>query len=207
MLDSILRWRSKWRKLAAHLEKNGVRAPATVVDIASWGSDHESQSGEIDLEDELIRKMPGETLAPSNTGAWYVRKTKLKIRPADEPEFEMEGKIRYGDFGLKVPKAGAEIDVVYDPNDHQKVMVAPPTAEEEALRTAEALGKAKIGFTVGGGGARPGGGQPPSDEQMAGYQQQMDQAQSMLQQAQQFMSPQAKPDEDPEKDKDSKSDG
>jgi hypothetical protein len=207
MLDSILRWRSKWRKLAAHLEKNGVRAPATVVDIASWGSDHEYSSGEWDPEDELVRQMPGEKLAPSHTGVWYVRKTKLKIRPADEPEFEMEGKIRYGDHGLDVPKEGAEIDVIYDPNDHSKVMVAPPTDMEEALRTADALGKAKIGFTVGAGGAKPGGGQPPSDEQVAASQQQMDQAQSMLQQAQQFMSGEVKPGEDPTRKKKSEDDG
>jgi hypothetical protein len=199
MLDTILRWRSKWRKLAAHLEKNGVRAPATVVDIASLGSDHESSSGEIDLEDELIRKMPGETLAPSNTGAWYVRKTKLKIRPEGEPEFEMEGKIRYGDHGLKLPKAGAEISVIYDPNDHSKVMVAPPTDMEEAQRISNALGDAKIGFTVGGGGAKPGGGKPPSEEQLAASQNQMDQAQSMLEQAQQFMPGLGKQGENTEK--------
>jgi hypothetical protein len=196
MLDAILRWRSKWRKLAAHLETNGVRAPATVVEIASWGSDTESSQGEIDLEDELIKKMPGETLAPSNTGAWYVRKTKLRIKPEDGPEFEMEGKIRYGDHGLDVPKAGDEISVIYDPNDHSKVMVAPPTDMEEALRTADALGKAKIGFQVGGGGAKPGPAKPPSEEQLASSQDQMDQAAAMLQQAQQFMSGNRKPDDD-----------
>src|SRR4051794_5793077 len=206
MLDSILRWRSKWRRLAAHLEKNGVRAPATVVDIASWGSDHEYSGGEIDLEDELIRQMPGEKLAPSNTGSWYVRKTKLKIRPADEPEFEMEGKVRYGDWGLDLPKAGAEINVIYDPNDHNKVMRAPLTDMEEAVRTSEALGNAKIGFTVGGGGGKQGSGQPPSDEQLAGSQQQMDQAQGMLQQAQQFMSGEVKAGEDPTRKKKSEDD-
>jgi hypothetical protein len=203
MLDSILRWRSKWRRLAAHLEKNGVRAPATVVEIASWGSDTESSQGEIDLEDELIKKMPGEKLAPSNTGAWYVRKTKLKIRPADEPEFEMEGKIRYGDWGLDIPKAGDEIDVIYDPNDHSKVMRAPLTDMDEAVRTAEALGKADIGFTFGGGGAKPGTGQPPSEEQLASSQDQMDQAAAMLQQAQQFMSGGQRPDDERDEDKES----
>jgi hypothetical protein len=196
MLDFILRWRSRWRKLAAHLEQHGVRARATVVDISKSGANHHYE-GEWSPENELIRKMPGETLAPSNTGDWHVRKTRLRIRPADEPEFEMEGKLRYGDWGLDIPKVGDEISVVYDPDDHTKVMVAPPTAEEEALRTAEALGKAKIGFTVGGGGAKPGGGKPPTEEQLAGYEQQMDQAQSMLQQAQQFMSGEVKPGEMP----------
>ena len=199
MLDAILRWRSKWRRLAAHLEKNGVRAPATVVEIASWGSDTDSSQGEIDVEDELIKQMPGEKLAPSNTGSWYVRKTKLRIRPADEPEFEFEGKMRYGDWGLEIPKEGDEIDVIYDPNDHSKVLRAPLTDMEEAVRTSDALSKADIGFTVGGGGAKPGAGKPPSEEQLASSQNQMDQAAAMLQQAQQFMNPQKK-DEDSEKD-------
>lgn len=39
-------------------------------------------------------------------------------------------------------------------------MVAPPTAEEEQLRAAVALGKADVGFTVGRGGQR-GSGEPP----------------------------------------------
>ena len=143
-----------------------MRASATVVDIASWGSDNESSQGEIDLEDELIKKMPGEKLAPSNTGAWYVRKTKLRIRPADGPEFEVERKMRYGDWGLDVPKAGDEIAVVYDPDDHSKVMVAPPTDMEEAVRTANALSKADIGFSVGTGGASPAPAKPVSEEQV-----------------------------------------
>lgn len=198
MLDAILRWRNKWRKLAAHLEKNGVRAPATVLDIASWGSDNTSSRGEIDVEDMIEDRMPGNTLAPASTGEWYVRKTKLKIRPVDEPEFEMEGKIRYGDWGLEIPEVGDEIEVIYDPNDHSKVMRAPLTDMEEAVRTADALGKADIGFQVGGGGAKPGPAKPPSEEQLASSQNQMDQAAAMLQQAQQFMNPQKKKDSEDE---------
>jgi hypothetical protein len=185
MLNFLLGWRNKWRKLGAHLEQHGVRAPATVVEIAKWGADHESQGWSVD--DEALSRMPGESLAPAKTRYYYVRKTRLRIRPADEPEFEMEGKVRFGDWGREVPTAGAEIEVIYDPNDHSKVMVAPPTAEEEAIRTAEALGKADIGITLGGGGGKPAPPKPVSDEQIASEQEAMDQAQSMLEQAQQFM--------------------
>ena len=189
MLNFLLGWRNKWRKLGAHLEEHGVRAPATVIDIAKWGSNHEAEGWSPD--DELLARMPCDTLAPSNSGGYAVRKARLRIRPANEPEFEMEGKIRFGDWGRYVPKVGDEIEVVYDPSDHQKVMVAPPTEEEELIRRSEALSKAKIGMTLGGGGAKPAQGttKPLSDEQLAGYQQQMDQAQSMLEQAQQFMPP------------------
>jgi hypothetical protein len=34
--------------------------------------------------------------------------------------------MRFGDHGRYVPKAGEEIAVVYDPDDHEKVMVAAP---------------------------------------------------------------------------------
>jgi hypothetical protein len=197
MLNFLLGWRNKWRRLGAHLEQHGERAPATVVEISKWGSTHSSEGWSMD--DEMLARMPGESLAPSNTAEYVIRKTRLRVRPADATEFEVECKMRYGDWGGSVPKAGDEIDVIFDPDDHQKVMVAPPTQEEEALRTAEALGKADIGVTIGGHGAKPGTGKAPSDEQMADYAQQMDTAQSMLEQAQKFMSGDAKPGDDPAK--------
>jgi hypothetical protein len=175
---------SKWRKLAKHLEQHGRRAPATVVEIARHGSEVRSEGIGIS---HLMPGSGGDSLLPRNSGGYMVRKAKLAVRPANEPEFEVERKIRFGDWGRYVPKAGEEIEVVYDPNDHEKLLVAPPTAEEEQARTMTALSKADIGFTVGGGGAK-GSGEPVSDEQMAQHRQSMDQAQQMLDQAQQFMS-------------------
>jgi putative oligomerization/nucleic acid binding protein len=170
----------KQRRKRKHLERNGKRAPATVVEIAALG--WETEGGEIgdivgDIEDMGVGPGSG---TPERE---IIRKTKLRVRPADEPEFELEQRIRYGAYGREVPKAGDEIEVLYDPEDHEKVMVAPPTAEEEALRTAEALSKAKIGFTVGGHGGRP---RPASaedlDQATERNEQAMDQAQAMLQQ-------------------------
>ena len=174
----------KWRKLAKHLEKNGRRAPATVVEIAERGS--ETRSEGIGIE-QALPGSGGDSLIPRNSGGYMVRRAKLRVSPADGPEFEVESKMRFGDWGRYVPKAGEQIEVVYDPEDHEKILVAPPTAEEEQARTMAALSKADIGFTVGGGGAK-GSGEPVSDEQMAQHRQSMDQAQQMLEQAQQFMS-------------------
>jgi hypothetical protein len=185
----------KWRKLYRHLGQHGVRAPATVVDIAKWGANHHAEGWNPldELADAAIGQAP-------NSDHYVVKKTRLRVRPADEPEFEVEGKMRWGDYGTYVPKAGEEIEVLYDPNDHEKVVLAPPTAEQEALRTAEALSKAKIGFQVGGGGAKAGSARPPSQEELAkrveGMDQSMDQAQAMLQQAQQYMSGQSNPGSD-----------
>jgi hypothetical protein len=190
---------NKWRKLGKHLDEHGSRAPATVVEIAKSGREVRSEGfGPLDS----IRGLTGDKgtpLAP-NSDHYSVRRTRLRVRPADGPEFEVERDMRFGDYGRYVPKAGEEIEVVYDPDDHEKVMVAPPTAEEEQMRAAVALGKADIGFTVGGSGQ--GTGQPPSDAQLAQQQQAMDQTQSMLEMAQQFMSGQTKPGEVPSEDDD-----
>jgi hypothetical protein len=186
---------NKWRKLGKHLDKHGTRAPATVVEIAKSGREVRSEGfGPLDA----IRDLSGDKgtpLAP-NSSHYSVRRARLRIRPADDPEFEVERDMRFGDYGRYVPKAGEEIEVVYDPDNHEKVMVAPPTAEEEQLRAAVALGKADVGFTVNGGGQR-GGGEPPSEEQLAQQRQAMEQSHSMLEMAQQFMSGQTKPGEMP----------
>jgi hypothetical protein len=158
------------RKKVKQLQQQGKRAPATVVEIASTG--HEVSSEGFDPTG----------LSP-DVDRYIVRETTLRIRPEGEPEFEVRQKIRYGDHGRFVPKTGEEIEVLYDPEDHEKVVVAPPTAEEEQIRTMEALGKAKIGFGVD----LRGSGGKPSEETQQQNQEAMDQAQAMLEQAQQFM--------------------
>ena len=174
----------RWRKMAKHLEQHGRRVPATVLEVSEAGI--ETRSEGIGLEN-LVPGSGGDTLVPRNSGGYMVRKAKIRIEPPDGPPVEVERKMRFGDWGRYVPKAGERIEVVYDPNDPEQVLVAPPTAEEEAIRTAEALGKADIGMTIGGGGNRPATPQPISDDAMAQHQQAMDQAQKMMEQAQQFM--------------------
>ena len=186
----------KWRKLYKHLGQHGVRAPATVVDIAKHGVNHHSEGWDPleMLADEAFGRAP-------NSAEYAVRRTQLRVRPTNEPEFEVEGKMRWGDYGTYVPKAGDEIEVLYDPNDHEKIVLAPPTAEQEAIRTAEALSKAKIGFQVGGGGAKAGSAKPPTEEELEqrvqSMDQSMDQAQGMMKMAEQFMSGQVSPGQMP----------
>ena len=178
----------RWRKMAKHLEKHGRRVPATVVEIAKHGYQTEAEGyGPQDAIADMSGNRAGDSLAPRNSGGYAVRQAKIRIEPPDGPPVEVERKMRFGDWGRYVPKAGEKIEVVYDPNDPEKVMVAPPTAEEEQARTVAALSKADVGFTVGGGGAKSSG-EPVTDEKMAEHQQSMDQAQQMLEQAQQFMS-------------------
>jgi hypothetical protein len=124
----------KGKREREHLERNGRRAPATVVEIARFG---------MNIGDAGPDR--------ASSGSEAVRMTTLRVQPEGEPEFGVKRRLRYGD-GKPVPKAGDRIDVLYDPDDHEKVMVAPPTAEEEQIRVAAALSQAKIGLTIGGGG-------------------------------------------------------
>jgi hypothetical protein len=177
----------RWKKLVEHLNANGVRAPATVVEISRYGS--EVKSGGVSPLDLV-------GLGGGNK-EWRIHKTKLLVRPAGEPEFEVETKMRYGGgYIARVPSEGDEFDVLYDPADHENIMLAPPTAEQEAIRTANALNKADIGIQIGGGGAKAGA-KPVTkeevEERVKSMDEQMQGAQAMLEQMQQFTSGQDKP--------------
>jgi hypothetical protein len=164
----------KKQRMINRLEREGVRAPATVVEIAESGTETRSEGF----------NPIGEKLGlDSKTGYYATRKATLRVSPQGEPEFEAQDRFRFAEYGRTVPKAGDRIDVLYDPDDHEQVCVAPPTAEEEQARGAAALSKAKIGFGVD----LRGSGGKTSEETQQQNQEAMDQAQAMLEQAQQFM--------------------
>jgi hypothetical protein len=48
-------------------------------------------------------------------------KTKLRVEPADEPQFEVEERFRYPQ--LSIPAVGSRLGVIYDPSDHDKIMI------------------------------------------------------------------------------------
>jgi hypothetical protein len=125
----------KWKKLVQHLEANGRRAPATVAEVS--GSATSGKSGSFSPLDLV-------GLGGGNEEEWTSRKTRLRIRPEGEPEFEVETKVRYARHND--PDEGDEIEVLYDPADHELVMVAPPeTAEYDP---SKGLGETKVGFTL-----------------------------------------------------------
>jgi hypothetical protein len=49
------------------------------------------------------------------------RKVRLRVAPGSEPEFEVSRRFRFPQF--EVPTAGQTIPVVYDPSDHDKIML------------------------------------------------------------------------------------
>ena len=62
----------------------------------------------------------------------------LRVQPDGEPEFEVNYKQWLG--GNAMPRAGQQIDVLFDPRDHSKVVVDPrvPDPVSVALQAAQA---------------------------------------------------------------------
>ena len=91
------------------LEENGRTANATVIEIASRG----------------MTVTTGNEQIVANTKV--VLKTKLRVEPDAEPAFEVEQRFRYSQFAI--PSVGSVIPVIYDPDDHDKIMLdESPTA-------------------------------------------------------------------------------
>ena len=85
------------------LEESGTRANATVVEIAEKG----------------MAITSGQETIVSNTQV--ERKARLKVTPDNEPEFEVTQRFRFPQ--MDVPGPGTVIGVIYDPSDHDKIML------------------------------------------------------------------------------------
>jgi hypothetical protein len=91
------------RRTRKKLEEHGKRAPAVVVEIAERGMSVTSGSGQLVANTEVMLK------------------TKLRVEPEDEPAFEVEERFRYPQ--LSIPSVGSRLAVIYDPSDHDRVMI------------------------------------------------------------------------------------
>jgi Short C-terminal domain len=114
------------KRLKKQLEENGKRANATVVEIAEKGM-------------AVTRGAEG---VIGNTE--LALKTHLRVQPDDEPEFEV--KKRFSFPQLAVPSAGQTVPVIYDPNDHDKIIVDySPEAQQNAAFQAAGVDPNQIG--------------------------------------------------------------
>ena len=91
------------RRTRKKLEEHGKRAPAVVVDIAEKGMSVTTGSGQLVANTEVMLK------------------TKLRVEPEGEPAFEVEERFRYPQ--LSIPTVGSRLTVIYDPSDHDRVMI------------------------------------------------------------------------------------
>ena len=105
-------------RLAERLRASGRRAPAEVL---------EADGGRVGVTH-------GNPVFVENTE--MVWKLKLMVRPDGEEAFEAEVKARFPQLGA--PRKGVVLSVLYDPDDHSKVVVdqSREGAAETAINTA-----------------------------------------------------------------------
>jgi hypothetical protein len=150
------------RRTERKLEDHGTHAPATVLAISDRGMSVSHNGGHLVADTEVILK------------------THLRVEPAGEPSFEVEKRFRYGQ--LAIPSAGSQVAVIFDPEDHDELMLDPAgpaagvmatvipglgsvqdllttvrSAKAEAGGDREAMGEA-LRAKFGGGAAVVGGG-------------------------------------------------
>src|SRR3954453_3796853 len=114
------------KKLKKQLGESGKRANATIVEIAEKG----------------MAVTRGADNVVGNTE--IALKTHLRVQPDDEPEFEV--KKRFSFPRLAVPSAGQTVPVLYDPNDHDKIIVDySPEAQQAAAFSAAGVDPSQIG--------------------------------------------------------------
>jgi hypothetical protein len=114
------------KRLMKQLEENGKHANATVVEIAEKGM-------------AVTRGAEG---VVGNTE--LALKAHLRVQPDDEPEFEV--KKRFSFPQLAVPTAGQTVPVLYDPGDHDKIVVDySPEAQQGAAFSAAGIDPNQIG--------------------------------------------------------------
>ena len=112
------------RRTRKRLEEAGKKANATVIEIAEKG----------------MAVTHGAEGVVSNTE--LALKTKLNVH-AEEGDFEVRETFRYPQLG--VPSAGMEIPVIYDPEDHDKIMLdESPEAQQSAALAGAGIDASSI---------------------------------------------------------------
>ncbi len=106
------------KRLTKQLEENGKRANATVVEIAEKGMAVTRGADNVVGNTELALK------------------THLRVQPEDEPEFEV--KKRFSFPQLAVPSAGQTVPVLYDPEDHDKIIIDSSSEAQQNAALASA---------------------------------------------------------------------
>lgn len=107
------------RRTRKRLEENGRRAPATVVSIAERGMAVTNGAEGVISNTELLLK------------------TTLRVEPPGESAFEVTKRIRYPQ--LSVPAAGMRVNVLYDPDDHDEVIIDSSAAGAGPVQDVGAL--------------------------------------------------------------------
>ena len=151
------------KKLKKELEANGKRANATIVEIAEKGMAITRGADNVVANTEIALK------------------THLRVQPDDEPEFEVKKRFSYPQ--MAVPAAGQTVPVLYDPADHDKIIVDySGEAQQNAAFASAGIDPSQIGqlmqqaeqMRAQGAGMQGGMGQVPGMTPPAPAQPQVD---------------------------------
>jgi len=111
------------------LEEQGRTARATVLDIASRGMTVTTGNDQIVANTKVVLK------------------TKLRVEPAGEPAFEVDQRFRYSQFAI--PSVGSVVAVVYDPDDHDRIMLSEdPAAVTQATLSSAGMSADQMGLVT-----------------------------------------------------------
>ena len=91
------------RRTRKKLEQNGRRASATVVAVGERGMAITHGSDNVVSNTEIALKLT------------------LRVEPQDEPAFEVEERFRFAQ--LSIPTEGQHLAVIYDPDEHDAIML------------------------------------------------------------------------------------
>jgi Short C-terminal domain len=117
------------KKLKKELGANGKRANATIVEIAERGMAITRGADNVVANTEIALK------------------THLRVQPDDEPEFEVKKRFSYPQ--MAVPSAGQTVPVLYDPADHDKIIVDHTgEAQQNAAFASAGIDPSQIGQLV-----------------------------------------------------------
>jgi hypothetical protein len=107
------------KRLKKQLEENGVRAQAKVLEVAEKGM--------------AVTSGPEGVVANTTLAL----KCKLEITPEDgTPAFQVTERFRFSQFA--VPTAGQTVAVIYDPSDHDKVILDESSEAQQGAALAGA---------------------------------------------------------------------
>ena len=117
------------RRTRHRLEDHGKKAAATVLEIGKRGMAITTGSGQLVSDTEVAVKL------------------NLRVEPEGEPPFEIWTRMRFSQFG--VPTAGSKIAVIYDPEDHESMMLdSSPAAMIQAQMADRPAGLRDIATQV-----------------------------------------------------------
>jgi hypothetical protein len=116
------------KRAQKHLQENGVRCQATVLEIAERGMSVTTGNPNLVANTEMALK------------------AKLRVESELEPAFEVHQRFRFSQFA--VPAVGMQVPVIYDPKDHDKIML-DDSVQGGMHHMAERL-RARAGQSAGG---------------------------------------------------------